>query len=75
MKVTELAAHLRELVAVQADLAVLTTGIVYIQDPLGMAVSPLAFGTAFGMKGLAMDQGAAEDVAEVGDLGEEPVEL
>jgi hypothetical protein len=32
-------------------------------------------GTALGVEGLAMQQGAAEDVAEVGEPGEEAVEV
>ena len=74
-EVPELAADLGQLAAVQADLTVLTTGIVDVQDPLRMADAAGAFGAAFGVEGLAMEQGAAEDVAEVGDLGEETARL
>jgi hypothetical protein len=40
-----------------------------------MADAAGAFGAAFGVEGLAMEEGAAEDVAEAGDLGEEAVQL
>ena len=75
MEVPELAADLGQLMAVQADLTVLAAGIVDVQDPLGMAEAAGTFGTAFGVEGFAMKQGTAEDVAEVGDLGEEAVQL
>ncbi len=73
--VAELAAHLGQLVAVQADLPVLAAGIIHVQDPLGVADAAGTFSAAFGVKGFAMKEGAAEDVAEVGDLGEETVGL
>jgi hypothetical protein len=75
MEVSELAADLGQLVAVQGDLPVLAAGIVDVQDPLGMADAAGAFGAAFGVEGFAVKQGAAEDVAEVGDLGEKTVQL
>ena len=75
MEVPELAADLRQLVAVQADLTVLAARIVDVQNPLGVAESAGTFGTAFGVEGFAVKEGAAEDVAEVGDLGEEAVAL
>jgi urease beta subunit len=40
-----------------------------------MADAAGAFGTALGVEGFAMDEGAAEDIAEVRDLGEEAVEV
>ena len=41
----------------------------------GMADAAGAFGAAFGVEGFAMKKGAAEDLAEVGDLSEETVQL
>jgi hypothetical protein len=77
--VAELVAHLRQLVVAQADLTVLAAGIVHVQDPLGGPAprpAPRAtLRTALGVEGLAMQQGAAEHVAEVGELGEEAVEV
>jgi len=75
MEVPELAADLGQLVAVQSDLTVLAAGIIHVQDPLGMADAAGALGAALGVEGLAMQQRAAEDVAEVGDLGEETARL
>jgi len=71
MEVPELAADLWQLIAVQADLTVLAAGIIDVQDPLGVTDAAGAFGAAFGVEGFAMQEGAAEDVAEVGELGEE----
>jgi len=70
MKVPELAADLGQLVAVQGDLPVLAAGIVHVQNPLGMANATGTFSAAFGVEGLAMNQGAAEDVAEIGGPGD-----
>jgi len=75
MKVSELAAHLRQLATVQADLTVLTAGIIYIQDPLGMALSAVALSAVFGVKGLAMNEGITKDVPEVGNLGDDAVDF
>ena len=75
MEVSESAADLGQLVAVQGDLPVLAAGIVHVQNPLGMANATGTFSAAFGVEGLAMNQGAAEDVAEIGDPGEEAVRL
>ena len=65
MEVPELAADLGQLMAMQADLTVLAAGIVDVQDPLGMAEAAGTFGTAFGVEGFAMNEGTAEDIAEV----------
>jgi hypothetical protein len=75
MEIPEPAAHVAELPTVQANLTILTAGIVDIQDPLGMTLSALAFGATLGVKSLAMNERAAEDIAEVGDLGEQAVEF
>ena len=75
MVVPELAAHLGQLVAVQADLTVLTAGVIYVQDPLRVTDAASTFSTAFGVEGVAMKEGTAEDVAEVGELGEETVQF
>ncbi|HYU44717.1 MAG TPA: hypothetical protein VEK84_00905 [Terriglobales bacterium] len=75
MKIPELAADLGQLVAVQADLAVLAAWVVDVQDPLGVTDAAGTFDAAFGVEGFAMQEGAAEDIAEVGDLGEEAVQL
>ena len=70
-----MAAHLGQLVAMQADLTILAAGIVDVQDPLGVADAAGAFGTALRVEGLAVEERAAEDIAEVGEAGEEAVEF
>ena len=75
MEVPELAADLWQLIAVQADLTILAAGIVDIQDRLGVADTASTFGTAFGVEGFALNEGAAEDIAKVGELGEEAGKL
>src|SRR5213594_2054526 len=67
--------HLGHLWAAQADLTVLAAGVVDVEDPLEMALATGTDGAALGMEGAAMEQGAAEDLAEGGELGEEAVEF
>ena len=66
--------HLGQLVAAQTDLTVLAARIVDVEDPLRMSAAAGALGAVLGVEGGAMEEGAAKDVAERGELGEEAVE-
>jgi hypothetical protein len=50
-------------------LAGLAAGITDVEDPEGMAFAAGAFGTAAGVMNGALEQRAAEDIAEVRELG------
>ena len=62
-------------VATQADLTVLATGIVDVEDPLGVAAAVGALGATLGVEGGAMKEGAAEDAGEGGEPGEKTAAL
>ena len=74
MEVPELTPDLSQLIATQTDLPVPAAGIVYVQNPLRMTLAAGAPGTAFGVEGSAMNQGAAENVAAVRKPGEEALD-
>ena len=58
-----------------ADLPGLAAGVVDVEDPLEMTLAPGAPGAALGVEGPAMEEGAAEAIAQGGELGEQAVEL
>ena len=62
IQVSNLAAHLADLIGVKRHLAGFGTGIVYVQDPLVMAFAAGAgrAGDPSRMKGVPFEQGAAE---------------
>ena len=63
-------AYLRDLFGAQAQLAILRTWIIHIEDPLGMAFAACAFGAAGAVKGGALEEGSAQDIAAVEGCGE-----
>lgn len=71
IQVGDLAAHLANLIRVKRNLAGLSAGIIYVQDPLAMA-----FATGAGcardpgrVKGMPFEQGTAEQVVKGWELG------
>src|SRR6266536_5136100 len=66
--------HLRQLVAMQADLTILAAWIVDVEDPLGMTAAAGAGGATAGVEGGAMEQRTAQDFGKGGESGEEAAE-
>src|SRR5207237_8520743 len=62
-------AHLRDLLRAQAQLAVLSSGVIHVENPLGMPLAARALGTAAAVKGSALQQGAAQEVAGTRECG------
>src|SRR5438128_869215 len=62
-----------ELIGMEGNLTGLAAGIVYVQHPLAMALARSAGGAgdAGGMEGAALEQGAAQQVLERRELGED----
>jgi hypothetical protein len=73
LKVSELAADLRDVIGVDGDLTGLGTGIVDVEDELQMALSGSTGGAGDRgrVKGVTFEQGAAEEILERGELAEE----
>ena len=61
-------ANLWNLFWTEAHLAGLAAGITDVKDPEGMAFAANAFGTAAGVMNGALEQRAAEDIAELESL-------
>ena len=62
-------AHLRNLFRPQTQLAGLGSGVVHIEDPLRMPLAAHALGTTTAMKGSALEEGAAQDIATMVECG------
>ena len=66
-------AHLRNLLAVDAELPGAATRIADGQNGLRMSFTAGALGASAGMTGGALDQGATQDFARGGEAFEEPL--
>jgi hypothetical protein len=71
VEVGELAAHLIQLRRVEINLPVLAARVIDVENPLQMALARGACGTfdGGGMKSVALDEGAAQDVVEGRETG------
>jgi hypothetical protein len=66
-------ANLGSLIGAEAQLSGFSAGIIHVKDPLGMALSAGALGATAGVMDGALEQGAAEDAAKVGESGGESI--
>jgi hypothetical protein len=73
IQIRDLPAHLGNLSGVKGDLAGFSAGVVHIQDPLVMALAAGTGGAGDtrGMKGVALEQGAAQQIVKRRELGEQ----
>jgi hypothetical protein len=73
IQISDLATHLVNLIGMECDLTGLSARIIHIQDPLMMAFAAGAgcAGDSRGMKRMAFEQGAAQQVIEQWELGQQ----
>jgi hypothetical protein len=73
IEVGDLAADAGELIGVEGDLPVLAAWVIDVEDPLRMAFPAGASGTGngAGMKGVTLQQGAAQQLMQRGEVSQE----
>ena len=66
-------AHLGDLFRAQTQLASFSAGVAHVEDPEGMPFTTRALGTTAGVMDGALEQRAAQDLAQIGDASHELV--